>query len=109
MGVLNPIFSTSLRGERGHRADVPIQQTQYGAAEHKGLKRAINKNDDLAARVAYADYLEVQGGHASTEVLDILRQLPHSVWTVTGSDGKMYAGRKWTIPEIRQTMTAQGS
>lgn len=80
---------------------------KFSASEHRAFVKAI-KNGDLAARKVYADYLEERGEHGGPQTLEFLRNSDAPIWIAKGSDGKVHAGRRWSLAEIRAHNQSRG-
>ena len=95
------------------RRRLPVRVVRYASASgHPGFLDAIRRNPtDSVPRGIYADYIEEHDPQAASPgLLDFLREYQGPAWAaIHPTTGQVHAGRKWTMPEIRQHMNAAGS
>lgn len=81
-----------------------------GGASHETFHELLNRNPtDETHRNVYADWIEENDpASASPETITFLRNHKGKAWVTRNPEGKVKAGRHWTIPEIRAANAAAG-
>jgi uncharacterized protein (TIGR02996 family) len=83
---------------------------KYSVADHQSFLSAIaRKPKDFTSRGAYADWLEENDpGAAGEKTLALMRDPNQPVWVHRDETGRVLAGRRWTMPEIKAANVGSG-
>lgn len=99
------------------RAAAKVARYARNPGVHDEFIKRINRQPmEATHRAVYADWLEdndpdsvAPETNEGVNTLEFLRTHQGPAWAAVGPDGKVAAGKKWTIQEIRQAMADAGS